>query len=155
EVQVGRLREQPRHCSLAGAGRPPEDERAQRTGIEEALERAIGAEQMVLADDFVQRLRPQLVGKGPRRVALEPGSRKQAFALRAPALGARRCHPRSSPDICWPPRMMVMRHSRLGWPATFSRSRVLAILVLLTERTRSPRWKPRLCAGEPFAVSMI
>src|SRR6516225_6653540 len=92
---------------------------------------------MVLADDLAELRRPQLIGERTRRIALEPGGREQA---RAGAFGARR-HPRSSTDTCWPPPR--------------SRSRVFAILALLTESTRSPRWKPRLCAGEPLAMSTI
>ena len=45
-------REQPRHRGLAGARRPPEDERAERAGLQHAGERAVGAEQMVLPDDI-------------------------------------------------------------------------------------------------------
>src|SRR5205807_1190785 len=50
---------------------------------------------------------------------------------------------------------MVMLQRRVDWPATRSRSRVFAILALLTESTRSPGWKPRLCAGEPLAISTM
>jgi len=34
EVQVGGLRQKPRHGGLAGAGRSPEHQRAERAGIE-------------------------------------------------------------------------------------------------------------------------
>src|SRR5262249_10270629 len=127
---------------LGGAGRSPKDERAQRSRIEQARERAVGPKQMVLADDLAELRRPQLVGERPRRIALEPGGREQA---RAGALGARR-HPRSSTDSCLPPRTMVMLPRRLWWPVARSRSRVLPILALLTASTRSPRWKPMRCA---------
>src|SRR5262249_4056964 len=112
---------------------------------------AVGPEQMVLADDLAELRRPQLVGERPRRVALEPGGREQA---RAGALGARR-HPRSSTDSCWPPPPMGMLQRRLCWPGARSGSRVLPLLGLLTESRGSPRWKPRLCAGEPLAMSTI
>src|SRR5262245_60833370 len=152
EMQVGGLRQQPRHGSLAGAGRPPEHQRAQRAGVEQARERAVGTEEMILAHDLAQAGRPQLVGERTRCVALEPRRREQA---RSPALGARRRHPRSSTDTCWPPRRMVMLQRRLAWPATRSRSRVLAIFALLTDTTRSPRWKPSRCADEPLTTSSI
>src|SRR5262245_27016962 len=119
EMEVGRSRQQPRYRGLAGTGRSPKDERAQRSRIEQARERAVGTEQMVLADDFAEPRRPQLVGERPRRVALEPGGREQA---RAGALGARR-HPRSSTDSCWPPRTMVMlqRRRQVGHPGALKR----------------------------------
>ncbi len=74
---------------------------------------------------------------------LGPPRRAGAFIRAAPPTSRR------------PPRTMVMRHARLCCPATRSRSRVLAILVLLTDSTRSPRLKPRLCADEPLATSTI
>src|SRR5712692_5656206 len=151
EMQVRRLGQKPCDRGLAGAGRAPEDERAQHPGIEQARERAVQPKQVLLAHHFGELTRPQLVGERPRGVALEPRGREQA---RPPALGAWR-HPRSSTDICWPPRMMVMRQTRLCWPVTRWRSAVFAILVLLTDSTRSPRWNPSLCAGEPLATSTI
>src|SRR5262249_20050491 len=105
---------------------------------------------MILADDFGESPRPQLVRQRTRRGAVEPRRRKEGRT----ALGARR-HPRSSTDTCWPARTMVMLQGRVAWPAMRSRSRVFAILVLLTESTRSPGWKPRLCAVEPLAISTI
>ena len=94
EVQVGRLRQEPRHRGLAGAGRPPEHQRAERAGLEHARERAVGTEQMILADDLAERRRPQLVGERARRVALEARRREQA---RPAALGARRVIPAAPP----------------------------------------------------------
>src|SRR5262249_4725439 len=135
EVEGSRPRQEPGDRGLAGAGRPPEAERPEGTGMGQARGRACRAEQMVLADDLAELARPQLVGERTRRIALEPGRREQASF---PALGARR-HPRSSTDICWPPRMMVMRQTRFCCPAMRCRSPVLAILVLLTVSTRSPR----------------
>ena len=110
EVKLGRPRQEARDRGLAGAGRAPEHERAERAGVEQARERTIGPEQMVLAHHLGKLGRPQLVRERTRSVALEPGGREQA---RSPALGG--ClHPRSSTDICWPPRMMVMLQRRLG-----------------------------------------
>src|SRR6266508_4947090 len=144
EMQIGRLRQEPRDGGLARAGRTPKDERAQRSRVEQASERAVRSEQMILAHHFAEPRRTQLVGKRTWRIALEPRGREQGRAL---ALGARR-HPRSSTDSCWPARTMVMLQRRVCWPATRSRSRVFAIF-------RSPGWKPRLCAGDPLAISMI
>src|SRR5262249_41854913 len=72
EMEVGRSRQQPRDRGLAGAGRSPKDERVQRSRIEQARERAVGPQQMVLADDLAEPRRPQLIGERTRRVALEP-----------------------------------------------------------------------------------
>jgi hypothetical protein len=72
EMQIGRLRQQAGNRGLAGAGRPPKHERTQRSRIEQALERAVRPEQMILADDLVEPGRPQLVSKRTRRRALEP-----------------------------------------------------------------------------------
>src|SRR5262249_9997921 len=105
---------------------------------------------MILADDLGESPRPQLVRQGTRRIAVEPRRREEGRT----ALGARR-HPRSSTDSCWPARTMVMLQRRAAWPAMRWGSRVFAILALLTESTRSPGWKPRLCAGEPLAISTM
>ena len=51
EMQLGRIGEQPRHRGLAGAGRPPEDQRAERARLQHAGERAVGPEQVILPDD--------------------------------------------------------------------------------------------------------
>ena len=50
------LRQQSRDRGLAGARRPPEDHRAERARRQHAGERAIGAEQMILADDLGRAL---------------------------------------------------------------------------------------------------
>ena len=140
EVKVCRLRQQARDGGFADARWTPEDQRAKGARVEEQRECAIGREQMVLPDHLRELLRPQPIGERPWRVMFEPCRREQIWP---PALGAWR-HPRSSTDICWPPRMMVMRHSLFCWFAIRSRSRVFAIFALLTDSTRSPRWNPRL-----------
>ena len=64
-------------------GGPQKISEPERAGVEHARERAVGAEQMVLADDVGELGRPQLVGERTRRVALEARGREQARALRA------------------------------------------------------------------------
>src|SRR5438552_7481389 len=108
-MKVGRFRKQARDSGLAGTRRPPKDKRTKGARCEKARERAVRAEQVVLTDDLVELCRPQLVGERARRIALEPCCREQGGAA---ALGAGR-HPRSSTDICCPPRRMVMRQTRL------------------------------------------
>ena len=56
-------REQPGERGLAGAGRPPEDDRAELALGEHAPERRVGAEQMVLADQLVEGARAQAIGE--------------------------------------------------------------------------------------------
>ena len=96
EMQIGRLRQKPRDRSLTSAGRSPENQRAERACIEEARERAVRPEQMILPDDLGEPCRPQLVRQRTRRTALEPRRREEG---RAPAPGARH-HPRNSTDSC-------------------------------------------------------
>src|SRR5438128_1914659 len=62
EMELCRLGEKPRHRGLAGAGRSPEYQRAQRAVVQHARERAVGPEQMILADHLGKLARPQLVG---------------------------------------------------------------------------------------------
>ena len=81
EIKFGRMRKEPRHRGLAGAGRAPENQRAERARLQHARKRAVGAEQMVLADDVGKRVRTQLVGERPRRVAVETAGGEQGWRL--------------------------------------------------------------------------
>ena len=83
EMQVGRLRQQPRHRGLAGAGRAPEDQRAERARLQHARERAVGAEQMVLPDHLGQAWS----GAAGRRAAAARRARGRAAANRLAARG--------------------------------------------------------------------
>ncbi len=105
---------------------------------------------MVLADHLGKPVRTQPVGERARRIALQARRRKQARSVgfRAPT------HPPNTAEISWPPRRMVSRHSRAGWPVTRSRSFMVAIFSLLTLTTMSPFWNPKLWATEPFSTSV-
>ena len=95
--RLGLVGQQPRHRGLAGAGRAPEDQRAERAAVEHARQRAVRAEQVVLADDIGELLRAELVGERPRRVVVEARRREQARP--APRLGReviRRTRPKSA-----------------------------------------------------------
>ena len=81
EMQIGRLRQQPRHRGLAGAGRTPEDERAERARLQHAGESAVRTEQMILPDHIGELVGTKLVGERPRRAAVEPGGGEQAWGL--------------------------------------------------------------------------
>src|SRR5258708_4209961 len=150
EMQFGRVRQQPRHRSLAGAGRSPEHQRAQRAGLQHARQRAVGTEDVILAGDVGQRLRAQPVGQRTRRVLLHPCRGKEIFGF-ARLL---RAHPPSVTLICCPPRTRVMRQTRADAFEALSRSLVLAIFSLLTARMMSPFWKPTLAAVPSSARSV-
>ena len=94
--QAGLVGEQPRHRGLAGAGRAPEDQRAERVALQHAGQRAVGTEQMVLADHVGELLRAELVGERPRRVGIEPRRREQARARAAFGAGGHRARPHAS-----------------------------------------------------------
>src|SRR5262249_4066736 len=151
EIEFGRMRQKSRHGGFAGAGRAPENQRAERARLEHAGERAGGAKQMILANDFGQFVGPQLVGKRPRRRAIEARGSEEAgrglFRTRAqapisslfPLAGeVKRNQPENITDICCPPRWMVIRQLRPPAAVTCSRSAGLLIFSLLTVTTTSP-----------------
>src|SRR5262245_26952285 len=63
EVEVEALAEQPRDRGLASARWAPEDHRGQALGLQHAADRAVGAQEMILTDDFGQRFRAQPVSE--------------------------------------------------------------------------------------------
>jgi hypothetical protein len=73
EVEIGLVGEEAGDRRLAGAGRAPEDQRAEAAGAQHAGDGALGADEMVLTDDLGQRLRAQAVGERPGRGAFEAG----------------------------------------------------------------------------------
>ena len=89
---------QPCNRRLAGAGRPPEDHRAERAGADHPRQRTVLAGQVLLADHLRQRRRPQPVGQRPRGLATAfPGDRprnRSAIRSAGPAGSAgRRARP--------------------------------------------------------------
>src|SRR3984885_9694823 len=149
-MQLGRVRQQPRHGGLAGAGRPPEDQRTQGARRQHPCQRAVGSQDVILTDDIRQRARTQPVGERMRRIVLQSGGGEQvcrfAWALRT--------HPPSVTLICWPPRTTTMRQSRAESRVALTRSLVLAIFWLLTARMISPFWNPTSAAVVPSARSV-
>src|SRR5205085_1904239 len=109
ELEARLVGKQTRHRGLAGAGRPPEDQRAQRLAVKHPGQRAVRPEQLVLADDVGQLLRSELIGERPWRVVVQPRRGEQAWSCAAFGAGA---HPPNTAEICWPPRWMVMRQTR-------------------------------------------
>src|SRR5258708_20206568 len=149
-MQFGGVRQEPRHRGLSGARRPPEDQRPERARRQHARQRAVGAEDVILADDFRQIARAQSVGKRMRRILLHPRGGEQVGGL----AWSLRAHPPSVTLICWPPRTSVMRQIRTDSRVAFSRSLVLAIFWLLTVMMISPFWNPTLAAVPPSARSV-
>ena len=81
EVKLCRAGQQPRHGRLAGAGRPPENERAERARLQHAGQYTVRAEQVILADDVGKRAGTKLIGQRPRRVAFEARGREKGRLL--------------------------------------------------------------------------
>src|ERR1700758_4072552 len=153
EMQLGGVSQEPRHGGLAGARRAPEDQRAERARLQHPRQRAVGAEDMILADDVGQFARAQTIRQRMRRVLLKARGCEQRCAGAALAWSLR-AHPPSVTLICWPPRNSVMRHSRDWSRVTLSRSPVLEIFLLFTARIMSPFWKPTLAAVESSGSSV-
>ncbi len=70
EMEIGTLGEEARDGRLAAARRTPEDERADRPRGEDPGQRAIGADEVILADDVGKARRPQAIGQRSRRPLL-------------------------------------------------------------------------------------
>ena len=76
EAHADGIGEQARDGRLAGARRPPQDHRGEAAGRDHPPDRAVGAGQMLLPDDLVERLRPQPVGE--RRIGARGASAARA-----------------------------------------------------------------------------
>ena len=63
EAHADSIGEQPRDGGLARARRPPQDHRGELAGGDHSSDRAVGAGQMLLADDLVQRPRTEAIGE--------------------------------------------------------------------------------------------
>src|SRR4051812_12955234 len=88
EMERGGVGEQPRGRRLAGAWRPPEDQRAERARLQHAGERTVRPEQMILADHLGEFRRTQPVGEGAWRDVIETGGLEQVRVALGP-----RAHP--------------------------------------------------------------
>ena len=69
ERLLGRARDEPGDRGLARAGRPPEDQRREPVRLDQHPQRLARAEQMLLADDLVERPR---AAAGPRAAPAAP-----------------------------------------------------------------------------------
>ena len=67
EPRAGDARHQRGERRLARAGRPPQDHRVQVAALERGAQHAARPEQVLLADDLIERARPHPVGERPRR----------------------------------------------------------------------------------------
>ena len=86
-------REQPRDRGLAGAGRPPEDHRAERARADQPRQRAVRAGQMLLARPLRRGCRAQPVGERARRPCSNPAlAKRSVMRLCRPSRFARQGH---------------------------------------------------------------
>ena len=69
ELGLGHARDDLRQRGLAGAGRPPEDERADVVALDLGAQRLARADQVLLADVFIERARTHAVGERAGAVA--------------------------------------------------------------------------------------
>ncbi len=63
EVRARLLRDDARERRLPGAGRPPQDHRRRLVGLDRAPQRAAGPDDLLLADELVERARPHPRGE--------------------------------------------------------------------------------------------
>ena len=59
----GRVGDDARERRLAGAGRPPEDDRLQQVALDRLAQRLAGREQILLADELIEGARPHPLGQ--------------------------------------------------------------------------------------------
>src|SRR4029079_16935029 len=84
--------QKPGERRLAGARRAPQDQRAEMPAVERPAERPTLPDQVLLADELVERARPH-----PSRERLGPGrGLEQRLRLRATGAGTGRWHRRQS-----------------------------------------------------------
>ena len=84
EVRVRHLGDHPRERRLAGAGRSPEDDRLQQVALDRFAQRLAGREDVVLADDLVERARAHALGerrsrRGRRTASEDPPLRSSSI----------------------------------------------------------------------------
>ncbi len=145
EGELRRLGQQPRHRGLAGAGRSPENQRAEAAASDQPGQRAFGADQVILARHLVQLGRTQPIGERSRNVTLETGGgEKIGQRLLQTALSRRSRSPCTAVPL---QRQPPIKRGRCRWSAC-ARSLVLATLLRCSPRgsrrpseSRSPpRW---------------
>ena len=82
---------------LAGAGRTPDDDRREPVGLDEHPQRLPRPEQVLLADDLVERPRPQ--PRRERRLPRQPLLHRRSKQIRPPTHPARLRTPKSPPTV--------------------------------------------------------
>ena len=80
---------------LAGARRPPQDDRGYPVGEDGAPERRVGAQRLFLADDLVQRAGPHAIGRAGRRGAGRRRPRHRPETAGRSLVAARSCRQRN------------------------------------------------------------
>src|SRR5690606_41125184 len=134
----------PRRGGLAGAGRPPEDERTKRARGQHAGERPIGAEKVILADDIGKPFWPQTISERPRRRALQTRRLEQRRHRPYPPSRERISRPFRSITICHGPPLAALR-AESCW--------VVSIVAPLRSTMTSPRRRPVRAASELGATA--
>ena len=69
EPRLGRVGDDAGQRGLAGAGRPPQDDRLQQVALDRLAERLAGREELFLADELVEGARPHPLGQRRRTPA--------------------------------------------------------------------------------------
>ena len=100
EVTVGLLAQDRGDGGLAGAGRPPEQQRHRLVALDQLAQRRPRRPQLLLADQLVERPRPHPHGQRRRRVGV---------ARQRPTRGLRALHPAPSRRTA-PPRAQSTQH---------------------------------------------
>ena len=103
EARVRLGRQQPRQRRLAGAGRPPQDQRRQLARLERAPQQLARPEEVRLADELVQRPRPHPLGQRLPAPILGRRAREQVHR-RSLVSADRQVSKRTMPATCRPRR---------------------------------------------------
>ena len=115
-------------------------------------QRAVGPEQMILPDDLGE-LAAAAAGRPADAARRAPAPPRRTGSVRS-APGARRSHPpQLDADICWPPRTMVMRQSRLCCAGDALEIAGLGDLRIVDREHDVAALEAERCAGEPSATS--
>ena len=107
EIKLGRVGQKPRHGRLAGPGRPPENQRAERSRLQHAGERAVGAEKMVLPDDVGELVAAAACRQAAVAHHVRGPPRRTGLV---PSVWGRELIRKTSPRSAARPASIVMRH---------------------------------------------
>ena len=152
EVRARQAADHERQRRLARAGRPPEDQRAQLVLLDRAAQRPAGPEDLLLAEDLVERARAHALGErcvGPRLVAgaraCAPGRARRRRASRVVSSRAR--------EPCRQPTASRRRGGKPRWrAASYSTSAAATPTFRLSTGARQRDAQARVGAREQLAA---